>query len=56
MENVIQDIEVIEKDLEQVYEKCRKINCSALYDSITAMFKLLYDLIYICCKKKINAM
>ena len=50
--DIIQEIEVIEKDLEQVNEKCRKINCSAVYDSIIAMFKLLYDLIYICCKKK----
>ena len=50
--HVVEEIEVIEKDLEQVNEKCRKINCSAVYDSIIAMFKLLYDLIYICCKKK----
>ncbi len=50
--DVVKDLNIIEKDLEKVNEKCNKVNCSAIYDSIIATFKLLYDLIYICCKKK----
>ena len=52
MENVINDIKVIEEDLENVEKKCEKVNCMALYDAITATLKLLYDIIFCCCKKK----
>jgi hypothetical protein len=52
MQDVIQDIKVIEEDLETVEKKCEKVNCNALYDAIVATFKLIYDLIFCCCKKK----
>ena len=52
MQDVIQDIKVIEEDLENVEKKCEKVNCSALYDAIVATFKLIYDLIFCCCKTK----
>jgi len=54
MENVINDIKVIEEDLENVEQKCEKVNCMALYDAVTgiATFKLIYDLLFCCCKKK----
>ena len=52
MQDVIQDIKVIEEDLENVEKKCGKVNCNALYDAIVATFKLIYDLIFCCCKKK----
>jgi hypothetical protein len=52
MQDVIQDIKVIEEDLENVEKKCEKVNCYALYDAIVATFKLIYDLIFCCCKKK----
>lgn len=52
MENVINDIKVIEEDLENVEQKCEKVNCSALYDAVMATLKLIYDLLFCCCKKK----
>ena len=52
MENVINDIKVIEEDLENVEKKCGKINCNALYEAVIATFKLIYDLLFCCCKKK----
>ncbi len=50
--DVVQEIEVIETDVKECNEKCQRVNCYALYDAIMASFKLLYDLIFICCKKK----
>ena len=44
MENVISDIKVIEEDLENVEQKCEKVNYMALYDAVMATFKLIYDL------------
>jgi hypothetical protein len=52
MENVISDIKVIEEDLENVEQKCEKVNCMAVYDAVMATFKLIYDLLFCCCKKK----
>ena len=54
MENVISDIKVIEEDFENVEKKCEKVNCMALYDAVIATFKLIYDLLFCCCKKKNN--
>ena len=54
MENVISDIKVIEEDIENVEKKCEKVNCMALYDAVMATFKLIYDLLFCCCKKKDN--
>ena len=51
------EIEIIEQylhvvdDVKDVNEKCKRVNCSALYDASAATFQLLYDLIFMCCKK-----
>ena len=50
--DVVQEIEVIENDVQDCDEKCKKVNCYALYDAIMASLKVLYDLIFLCCKKK----
>ena len=52
--DVITDIEVLETDLKDCEEKYQRVNCSAIYDAIISSFKLLYDLIFICCGKKTN--
>ncbi len=52
MDDVISDIKVIEEDVKDVEQKCEKVNCSAMYDAIIATIKLIYDLIFCCCKKK----
>jgi hypothetical protein len=48
--DVINDINVIEKDLEKVNEDCNKINCSAVYQAILDTLKLISDCV-ICCFK-----
>ena len=50
--DVVSEIEVIESDVKDVEQKCKKVNCSAIYDAIIASLKLLYDLIFVCAKKK----
>ena len=52
MEDVIAEINVLESDVIDVEQKCKKVNCSAIYDAIIASLKLLYDLIFVCTKKK----
>ena len=49
--DVINDIVVLEEDVKDVNEKCKRVNCAVLYDAIAATFKLLYDLICMCCKR-----
>ena len=49
--DVVKDIVILEEDVKDVNEKCKRVNCAALYDAIAATFKLLYDLIFMCCKK-----
>ena len=49
--DVVNEIVVLEEDVKDVNEKCKRVNCAALYDAIAATFKLLYDLIFIRCKK-----
>ena len=50
--DVVNEIEVLETDVKDCNEKCQRVNCSAIYDVIMSSFKLLYDLIFMCCKKK----
>jgi hypothetical protein len=50
--DVVQEIETIETDVKDCEEKCKKVNCYALYDAIMSSLKVLYDLIFLCCKKK----
>jgi hypothetical protein len=53
--NVIDDINVIEKDIENVNENCKKINCGALFNAIRDTIKLIIDSVACCfkyCKPK----
>ena len=50
--DVINEIEVLENDVIDVEKKCSKVNCLAIYEAIMATFKLMYDLMFFCCKKK----
>ena len=50
--DVINEIEVLENDVKDCNEKCQRVKCSAIYDAIMSSLKLLYDLIFMCYKKK----
>ena len=50
--DVVSEIEVLETDVKDCNEKCKRVNCSALYDAIISSFKLLNDLVFMCCAKK----
>jgi hypothetical protein len=51
--DVINDIEIFETNVKDCDEKCKRVNCTAIiYEAIMASLKLLYDLIFMCCKKK----
>jgi hypothetical protein len=50
--DVVSEIEILEFEVRDCDEKCKRVNCSAIYDAIIASLKLLYDLIFICVKKK----
>jgi hypothetical protein len=51
--DVVNEIEVLENDVKDVMKRnVQRVNCSAIYDAIMSSFKLLYDLIFFCCKKK----
>ena len=52
MQDVIHDIQVTEEDVKDVEQKCKKVNCMAVYDAIIATIKLIYDILFCCCKKK----
>ncbi len=38
--------------LKIVLKKCKRVDCTAIYEATMASLKLLYDLIFMCCKKK----
>ena len=50
--DVVAEFEILESDVTDVEQKCKKVNCCAIYDAIISTLKLLYDLIFICAKKK----
>jgi hypothetical protein len=50
--DVVNEIEILETDVRDCNEKCQRVNCNAIYDAIMSSLKLLYDLIFMCCKKK----
>jgi len=52
--DVVAEFEVLESDVRDVEQKCEKVNCSAIYDAIIASLKLLYDLIFVCTKRKLE--
>jgi hypothetical protein len=52
--DVVNEIEVLENDVKDCNEKCQRVNCNAIYDAIMSSLKLMYDLIFMCCRKKEN--
>ncbi len=52
--DVVNAIEILETDVKDCNEKCQRVNCNAIYDAIMSSLKLLYDLIFMCCRKKEN--
>jgi len=52
--DVVNEIEILENDVKDCNEKCQRVNCNAIYDAIMSSFKLIYDLIFMCCRKKEN--
>ena len=50
--DVVNEIEVLEADVKDCEEKCKKVNCSAIYDAIISTCKLWYDLVFLCFSKK----
>ncbi len=52
--DVVNEIENLEIDVKDCNEKCQRVNCNAIYDAIMSSLKLLYDLIFMCCRKKEN--
>ena len=50
--DVVAEFEVLESDVKDVEQKCEKINCMAVYEAIIATIKLIYDILFCCCKKK----
>jgi hypothetical protein len=49
--NFIEDVHVIESDVEEINDKCNKIQCGGVYDTIKAVIKLIVDL-FKCFKPK----
>ena len=49
--DVVNEIEVLENDVIDVEKKCSKVNCVAVYEAIMASFKLIYDVIFMCCAR-----
>jgi hypothetical protein len=52
--DVVNEIEILESDVKDCNEKCKRVNCNAIYDAIISAFKLIYDLTIMCCRKKEN--
>ena len=52
--DVVNEIEILETDVKDCNEKCQRVNCHAIYEAIMSSLKLLYDLIFICWRKKEN--
>ena len=50
--DVVNEIEVLETDVRECNEKCQRVNCNAIYDAVMSSLKLMYDLIFVCVKKK----
>ena len=52
--DVVNEIEILETDVRECNEKCQRVNCNAIYDAVMSSLKLIYDLIFMCCRKKEN--
>ena len=51
--DVINEVEIIEKDIEDVETKCNKIQCNPIYDAFNAVIKLIKDFFKCIIKRKI---
>ena len=51
--DVINEVEVLEKDIEEVETKCDKIQCNPIYYAFKAVIKLFKDFFKMYYKKKI---
>ncbi len=49
--DVVNEIEILETDVKDCNEKCHRVNCNAIFDAIMSSSKLIYDLIFMCCRK-----
>jgi hypothetical protein len=50
--DVVNEIGILESDVADCEKKCKNVNCSAIYEAIMASLKLLYDLMFMCVKRK----
>ena len=55
MENIVEEVNIIEKYIENIIEKCNKIQRQPIYNALDAVIKSFYD-IFKCfkCFKKSN--
>ena len=51
--NFVEEVNVIEKEIDDVNDKCNKIQCSPLYNAFNAVIKLIYYVLK-CFKFKTN--
>jgi hypothetical protein len=51
--NLVNEVNVIEQDIEDVNDKCNKIQCQPIYNALNAVFKLIID-VFKCFKFKSN--
>ena len=51
MVEIIEDVKVIESDIDEINNKCNKVQCGGVYDAIKAVIKLIVDL-FKCFKPK----
>jgi len=51
--NLVNEVNVIEQDIEDVNDKCNKIQCQPIYNALNAVIKLIID-VFKCFKFKSN--
>ena len=49
--DLVNEVHVIEDDIDEVNNKCNKIQCAGVYDAIKSVIKLIVD-IFSCFKPK----
>jgi hypothetical protein len=42
--NLVNEVNVIEQDIEDVNDKCNKIQCTPIYNTLNAVIKLIIDI------------
>ena len=51
--DIVNEVNVIEQDIEDVNDKCNKIQCTPIYNALNAVIKLIIDVLE-CLKFKTN--